>query len=71
MMLMGTDAGWRLMARSVVTRVSAEVNCSVSISSRRSSMMRIGTSMEVTLGLNVRVMLLAIKSGSSARKDKI
>ena len=68
-MVMGTDAGRSVTARSVVTRVSIEVNCSLRFSSRRSSIICIGTSMEEMLGLNVSRMVLATKSGSPARKD--
>ena len=71
MISMGTDAGWSMISGSEVTRVSIEVNCSLSISSRRSSMIRMGTMMEVTLELNVSVTVLAIKSGSpAAGKEK-
>ena len=66
MISMGTDAGWSVTSGSEVTRVSIEVNCSLSISSRRSSMIRMGTMMEVALELNVSVTVLAIKSGSPA-----
>ena len=66
MISMGNDAGWSMTSGSEVTKVSIEVNCSLSISNRRSSMTRMGTMMEITLELNVSMMVLAIKSGSPA-----
>ena len=66
MISMGTDAGWSMTSGSEVTKVSIVVNCSLSISGRRSSMIRMGTMMEVTLELNVSMMVVAIKSGSPA-----
>ena len=66
MISMGTDAGWSMTSGSEVTKVSIEINCSLSISSRRLSMIKMGTMMEVMLELNVSVTVLAIKSGSPA-----
>ena len=66
MISMGTDAGWSMISGSEVTKVSIEVNCSLSISSRRSSMIGMETMMEITPELNVNMMVLAIKSGSPA-----